>query len=143
MSEAQEEIVPSEDQGYRASGGGVRPSVRDRILNRRPYKSEPVTLEDDVVVEIRSMTLGERQDMFEEITDDKGVFHSQQISPQMALRCAYDPETGERVFTDDDIDNVRNVDAGYLQPIIDKANELSGNSKKGAEAAREDEAKKS
>lgn len=143
MSETQAEAVTSEDAGYRAPGGGVRLSVRERILARRPFKSETVTLEDDTVVEVRSMTLGERQDMFEEITDKDGVFHAQQMSPQMALRCAYDPETGERVFSDDDIDNIRNVDAGYIQPIIDKANVLSGNKKEGTEAAREDEAKKS
>lgn len=135
----QVDLVPSETDGYRAPGGGIRPSVRDRMAARRPYRSEQVTLDDGTEVEVRTITLGERAEMIAELSDDDGKFDNRRMQAMSVLHQSYDPETGERVFAEDDIDLIQNMDASYLQPIIDAANNMA----KSGKEAQEDEAKKS
>jgi hypothetical protein len=136
----QVDLVPSETEGYRAPGGGIRSSVRDRMAARRPYRSEPVTLDDGTEVEVRTISLGERAEMVAELSDkETGEFDNQRMQAMSVLHQSYDPETGERVFADDDIDFIQSMDASYLQPIIDAANKLATGNKEAQEA----EAKKS
>lgn len=135
-------LVPSEDQGYLDKGGKPRLSVRERMARRRQYDTEMVTLDDGTEVEVRSMLLGERSDMFAELTDEDGKYHGELLQAKYVLLCAYDPDTGEKVFGEDDMEFVRTRSSGYMQPIITAAAKLSGLEKK-AEETREDEAKKS
>jgi hypothetical protein len=136
--------VPSETGGYLAPGGKVRRSIRDRIAAARPYVSERVEVEEwDAVIEVRSLTLGERQAMFVELSDpETGELDKSLLEAGYIRACAYDPETGERVFADDDLDFIQNLAAGTADKVGQAAMKLSGNVEKKPEEAAEAEAKK-
>ncbi len=131
--------VPSEDQGFRAPGGGTRDDVRARIKARRPFTAESVTLDDGSEIEVRSMTLGERAAMFDQLTDDEGNFDRKRMQAAYVLHCSF--VGGEKLFADDELDYIQGLDSGYIAPVVDAAQKISGNAKK-AEEVREDEAKK-
>jgi hypothetical protein len=137
----QAHTVPAETAGYQAPGGGVRRSIRDRIASVRPYKSEIVNVPewDGVDIEVRSVTLGERQEIMAEIMDEEGNAPVARIMSQFIIACSFDPETGEKVFSHDDEEFVNSRAAGPADKIGTAAMKLSGMGK----AMEDEEAKKS
>lgn len=137
--------VPSETQGYLAPGGQPRESTRERMLRRRGYRKELVELDEEdgtkTPVEVRSLTLGERADMYSKMVID-GEYHGELASTYAIIYMSYDPDTGEKLFALDDIENVSGLDSSYIEPVVKATNTLQGNGKP-AEEVREDEAKKS
>lgn len=133
--------VPAETQGYQAPGAQVRRSIRDRIAAVRPYKSEIVNVPewDGVDIEVRSITLGERTHIMETLMDDEGNASMPTIMTHFILACAYDPETGDKVFAHDDLEFVNSRAAGPSDLLGQAALRLSGMGKK----AEDEEAKKS
>jgi hypothetical protein len=148
VAEAPEQVtqVASETAGYLAPGGSPRLSTRDRILRRRGYKTEHAELEEEdgtiTPVEVRSLTLGERAEMYSHLIDDEGKYHGEMAGAYAVLYMAHDPETGERLFAPDDIDNISNLDSAYIEPVVKATNKITGGGKT-ADENREDEAKKS
>lgn len=133
--------VPAETQGYQAPGAQVRRSIRDRIASVRPYKSEIVNVPewDGVDIEVRSVTLGERQAIMAEIMDEEGNAPVARIMSQFIIACSFDPETGDKVFSHDDEEFVNTRAAGPADKIGTAAMQLSGMGKQVEDA----EAKKS
>jgi hypothetical protein len=120
--------VAAETEGFKAPGGGLRQSIRDRIVAARPYSSENLYIEAwDVTVEVRSLTLGVRNDMMTSvINEETGKAETERLYPELIIRSTYDPETGERVFSDDDQATLNGVDAGAADKIAKVALRLSG-----------------
>jgi len=145
VSETPEQLtsVPSETAGYLAPGGNLRRSIRDRIAAARPFVSELVPVEEwDATIEVRSLTLGERQAMMVELVDDDGNLDKEVLEAAYIRACAYDPETGERVFGDDDLDFIQSRAAGSMDKVGNVAMRLSGNAAAKPAEAAEGEAKK-
>lgn len=135
--------VPSETAGYLAPGGKLRTSIRDRIAAARPFVSELVPVEEwDSTIEIRSLSLGERQAMMVQLVDDEGNLDKEVLEAAYIQACSWDPETGKRVFADDDLDFIQSRPAGSMDKLGNVAMRLSGNAAKPAAEAQEDEAKK-
>lgn len=129
-----------ETDGYKAPGGSLRLSIRDRIAAVAPYSSKLVPVEEwGIEAEIRSLSLGERNEMLNKAAGDDGDADIRSIYPEMVVRCTFDPETGERVFGDDDIAFINSRPANLVDKLAVPAMELSGM----ADDAVEDEAKKS
>jgi hypothetical protein len=140
----QHTIVPSETGGYLAPGGNVRRSIRDRIKAARPYVSEQVEVPEwEATVEVRSMSLGERQQMFVDLSDpETGDLDKSLLEAGYIRACTFDPETGERVFQDDDLDLIQSLAAGTADRVGQVAMKLSGNADKDTKDGQEAEAKK-
>jgi hypothetical protein len=138
---AQAAVPAGEAGGYKAPGGQPRRSIRDRIASVRPYKSEIVNVPewDGVDIEVRSVTLGERQEIMAEIMDEEGNAPVARIMTQFIIACSFDPETGEKVFSHDDEEFVNSRNAGPADKIGTAAMKLSGMGKQ----VEEEEAKKS
>jgi hypothetical protein len=134
-------VVPSEMGGYKAPGGGARLSIRDRAVAARPYKAETVDVPEwDAVIEVRSLPLGERNEMMGEVVDEetgKGDFKA--MFPALLIRACYDPETGERVFAEDDAATINGFDSQVVDRVAEVALKLSGL----AEKSKDDAAGKS
>lgn len=124
---AQVAPVASEAAGYLAPGGGVRQSIRDRIAAARPYVAETVEVPEwDSTIEVRSISLGERQAVMADIMGEDGTVNTQEIEAQFILACSYDPETGEKVFSHDDLAFIQSRAAGPADRVGKAAMRLSG-----------------
>lgn len=124
------QVVPvaGETGGYKAEGGGVRESIRDRIQKARPYTKELVEVAEwDVAIEVRSISLGLRNEMMLSVIDeDTKQADIRKLYPEMIIACSYDPETGDKVFASDDAAFLNGLDAGILDKIAKPALKLSG-----------------
>lgn len=137
---APEQVTPvlAETAGYLAPGATVRPSIRDRIAAARPYVSETIEVPEwDATIEVRSISLGERQAVMADIMTEDGTVNTQEIEANFILACSYDPETGEKVFAHDDLEFIQSRAAGPADRVGKAAMRLSGM------GATEDAAKKS
>lgn len=119
--------VPAETAGYQGAGGTVRQSIRDRIAAVRPYVSETVDVPEwDSKIEVRSISLGERQAIMAGIMDEDGTVRTADIEASFILAAAFDPETGEKVFGPDDLEFVQTRAAGPADRVGKVAMRLSG-----------------
>lgn len=142
-SPAQVAPVAGETEGYKAPGGALRPSMRERLALRRPYTSEPVYVPSwDETVEVRSISLGLRNEMMDRVMDpETKEANVKLLYPELLIRTAYDPETGERIFADDDLAFINGQDAGAADTVAKVAMRLSGmvEGDKDAEAGKSSE----
>lgn len=124
----QHQPVPGETAGYLAPGGALRGSLRDRIAARRPYTSQLVTVEAwGETVEVRSLPLGVRNDMMLRVMDPETKEPNVQLLfPELIIAASHDPETGEKVFSDDDLAFINGLDAGAADEVAKVAMDLSG-----------------
>jgi hypothetical protein len=120
--------VPGETEGYKAPGGTVRPSMRDRIAAKRPYSVEKIYVKSwDEWVEVRSISLGVRNDMMERVMDpETKEANVKLLIPELLIQTAYDPETGTRVFADDDLAFLNGQDSNAADEVAAVAMRLSG-----------------
>jgi hypothetical protein len=78
-------------------------SLRDKILNADDIESELVEVPTwGVTVEVRSMDARSRTRLIKMASDDQGMVDMEVIYPEMVIMCSHDPETGERIFGDED-----------------------------------------
>ena len=125
---AEAEPIAPETDGYKAPGGGLRESIRDRIAKRRPYASREVYVPSwEETIEVRSISLGLRNDMLTSVMDEETKEADiKKLYPELIIRTAYDPQTGERVFSNDDLAFINGLDAGSADLLAKPALELSG-----------------
>lgn len=127
-----------ETQGYQGPGGTLRLSIRDRIAAIAPYSKEIVTVEEwgGVQIEVRSLSLGARNDMLARAAESEGGDADLRvIYPEMVLLCCYDPATGERVFADDDLEFINSRPANIVDKLAHPAMRLSGMSESAVDEA--------
>ncbi|WP_411721495.1 hypothetical protein [Mycetocola sp.] len=127
-AQTQTHPTPGETDGHRAAGGALRPSIRDRIAAARPYASEVVDFPLwDVKIEVRSISLGLRNEMLASVIDpETKEADVKRLYPELIIRTSFDPETGERVFSDDDLAFINGLDAGSGDKLAKPALKLSG-----------------
>ena len=93
--------VPTVDGELRLEVRGLSSGARGRLLNEVMIESEDGSGED------RSIDLGK-------------------LYPMLVIECAFDAETGERIFRSADFDTVSELSATMLDPIAALASRLSG-----------------
>lgn len=119
--------VPAETAGYLAPGGTTRLSIRDRIAAARPYIAETVEVPEwESTIEVRSISLGERQAIMADLMGEDGTVNTQEIEANFILSASYDPETGEKVFSHDDLPFIQSRAAGPADRVGKAAMRLSG-----------------
>ncbi len=102
-------------------------TLRDKILSAKDIESKIIKIEEwGADIEIRSMTAGERARLLDAAIDAKGKVSMSVLYPGVVLACAYDPETGEKVFTPEDRELLDAKSAAAVEKIAKVALELSG-----------------
>jgi hypothetical protein len=114
-------------------------SLREKILSAPDIESEEVEVPEwDVTVEVRGMTAADRAVVFDAALANGGDIRASNLFADAVLLCAYDPESGERVFTEEDRVALMEKSPVALDRIAKVALRLSG-----MDAAAADDAGKS
>lgn len=81
-------------------------SIKDKIKQARDAEAEQYAIPEwDVTVEIRSMSARQRANMNNVIEDDGTAAQKQELMwGYLLCACVFDPETGDSVFTEDDME---------------------------------------
>ena len=105
-------------------------SIRDRILDADDLDTQSVHVPEwDVTLELRSPSGAERAAMMRLTVDDDGERKLDDWSllwPIAIAVCAFDPESGERVFQLDEVEALQAKNANVLQRLGDLCLALAG-----------------
>lgn len=104
-------------------------SLRDKILKiSNDTPSEIVEIPEwDVKVLVRGMTLGAKDDFLAAIVDSTSKSANvKNFTSGVLVACSYDPESGERLFSESDIPALKERSAVAIQRIVDVGVRLSG-----------------
>ena len=97
---------------------------------RRKTVQIAVPGEDPIPVEVRTPTIGESAAFQSAVNSDEG---QARILAQILVRCSFDPETGERLFTEADIDTILQCPTdGWVTPLVEEITGLLGTAEKAA-----------
>jgi hypothetical protein len=114
-------------------------SIRDQIINADDIEHEIIEVPVwGVSIEVRSMTGRARTRLIKTATDNDGQLDMETLYPDMVILCAFDPETGEQIFTQDDRDLLLSKSAGPLELIALAAMRISGMTPDAIEVAGKD-----
>lgn len=101
-------------------------SLRDRILAADDMPFEDVELPEwGETVRVRGLSARERDTFEDEVLDDEGVADVENIRARLLVRACLDPETGKRVFKDEDADALGDKSAKPMQRLFSVARRLS------------------
>jgi hypothetical protein len=103
-------------------------SLRDRILASDDIGKQIIIVPhwDDVELEIRTMTAAERATMLNSAIGPDGEMDLQELYPRILIGTIFDPETGDAVFTHDDVNALKNKSASAVEFVAQKSMALSG-----------------
>jgi hypothetical protein len=79
----------------------------------------------DVTVEIRSMSVAEKFGLFGD-DDEITLARTGQMMPDVILLTCFDPETGDKLFTDEDREWLADAPAGPIETVAMAGLSLSG-----------------
>lgn len=122
-------------------------NLKTKILAAKDRKSDTMVISEwDVIVEVRGMSGATRAKFIEtayaggaagEGADEKAnVKVLMPLVPEFVVDGVYDPATGEKVFTKEDIEAIQEKDGEILQRIAMKVIALSGLGAKAVEEAQ-------
>lgn len=102
-------------------------NLRERIFAAKDIESRMVSVPEwDAVVELRTPTVLRRGEMIAEFMRDDGKIDYVRMYPALVVATAYDPETGEQLFTLEDISALSEKSAKALERLGEVAVELAG-----------------
>ena len=103
-------------------------SIRDRIAAVQDSSAERITIPewDNVELEVRSITVKQHADLLASMSADGDSVDMAVMIPRLIIVSVYDPENGERVFTDDDADLLAGLSAGVVERLGFAAIRVSG-----------------
>jgi len=103
-------------------------SLHDHIMGYDDITSDTVTVPQwgDVVVEVRSISLDERNIIVKQSRNKKGDTDLGKYYPRLVVATCFDPETGERLFTMQDIPGLERKSSAALDRITKLAAKLAG-----------------
>jgi hypothetical protein len=102
-------------------------SLRDRILSADDIGRKIVHVEEwEVDVEVRTMTAGKRAEMMRAAVGSDGNIDPTMLWPMVIIATAYDPETGDALFTSTDMEVLKNKSAGAIEFLGGEAMAMSG-----------------
>ena len=102
-------------------------SIRDRILQSKDIQSNKLTVEQwGVELDIRTMTAIERSRLVATCSKPDGSVDMEKMYPLLLIAAVYDPETGEKVFSADDMEALQEKSASAIELVAQKVMEVSG-----------------
>ncbi len=113
-------------------------NLRERIRASQP-QVETLDVEGwNETVELRPMTVGQKYGLFGDSADDLKPEQLATMLPQVIVLTAHDPETGDPVFTDADLDWLAEQPAGPVETVAMAGLAISGLDEKAVDAAKKD-----
>lgn len=110
-----------------ATRGKKSGSLRDRIRVKKDDAKELVFVPMwDETIEVRSMTGRERASVLKKYVSPEGDFDFEALYPELVIATSFDPESGQRVFEDDDAEWLNDKSSGALELLGAAAFRLSG-----------------
>lgn len=114
-------------------------SIRDSILTTVDIQSKLVEVPEwGVTLEVRGMTAGDRMALTELAMGEGGTVRLSVLYPWLVVSSTFDPETGERVFSDEDVEAVKTKAGSAVERLATAAMELSGMTEAARNALGED-----
>ncbi len=107
-------------------------SLRESLLAVRPSEIVEVA---GLKVEVRSLSLGERNTLAESCAKPDGSMDPQRFGSALIAATAFDPITGERLFGDDS-DAVNSCALAVTEALMDAAMRVSGLAKGAVDAGK-------
>jgi hypothetical protein len=103
-------------------------SLRDQIMKAKDISGEKLEIKEwGVTVEVRTMTARERARIMENAVDpNTGKASIGVMYPEIAIACVHDPETGEKIFTEQDKELLLDKSGAALEKIAQLAMQISG-----------------
>lgn len=102
-------------------------SLRDRILAADDISRESLEVPQwGVTLEIRTMTAVQRSGMLKASALEGGGVDIDRLYPMLIVACAFDPETGEPVFTSSDIGALQEKSSAAVELVAQHAMKMSG-----------------
>lgn len=102
-------------------------SLRDRILSSKDIKSSVVHVEAwDTDLDIRTLTALERSRLISQCTKSDGNIDLEKMYPLLIIAGVYDPESGEKVFTAEDITLLQDKSAQAIEFVAQEVMRVSG-----------------
>lgn len=114
--------------------------LRDKILAAEDIESEVVPVPQwDAKIEVRALDGRARARFFTQyINPETGDMDYERMYPSLLIQTCFDPETGEKVFTDDDHDALNAKSGAALETVAKVALRLSGLGKDAVKEAGKD-----
>lgn len=108
--------------------------IREAMIKSGAVPRESLTVPmsgEAVTLEIRGLSAGARGRLLNEVMVDSEDGNDRRIDlgklyPLLVLECAFDEESGERIFSVGDFETVSELSASVLDPIAIVASRLSG-----------------
>lgn len=101
-------------------------SIRDLILNSNDIPRELVKVKEwNIEVEVRGMTGAERTRILDLAQGDGGM-NLQMVYPEIVISTAFDPESGEQIFSPADRTALLSKSANALDTLATVGMRLSG-----------------
>ena len=102
--------------------------LRDKILQFDDIEVETVTVPEwgGVTVELRTPTVQARGELISQFMKDTGKIDYVRMYPALVVATSYDPETGEQLFTNDDVDALTLKSSKAMERLGEVAIKLSG-----------------
>lgn len=112
--------------------------LRDQIFASKDLDSEIVEVPEwGLKLEVRSMSAGERSRSMRNWLDDDQKVDLEKFYPAIIAASVFDPESGERVFEQDDAEKLNEKSSRVIERLAMVALRLSGMSPEGIDAAGE------
>lgn len=102
-------------------------SLRDQIIQADDRPVELVDVPEwGVKLEIRGLMSGERTALLKAAAGPDGQTQLADILSQLVVLCAYEPDTGERVFAPEDVAILERKSGAVVEQVAQVAARLSG-----------------
>jgi len=107
-------------------------NIRDTILAADDIGTDVVTVPEwGVAVQVRGLTLGQRNDALTASRNEDGVLDISRYYARIIIATVSDPATGEAVFSEDDVPLILEKSSAPADMLAKKALTLSGMTAKG------------
>ena len=101
--------------------------LKEKIKAAQDLKVKKIDIPEwGVTVEVRTMKAIDRARIIKACMDDKGKVIGEKFQAGLVIASCFDPNTGEKVFMDDDYDFIMGRSAGVIEYIASTAMEISG-----------------
>lgn len=104
----------------------MSPELREKILGTDWLPSEIIDIPEwDVKILMRGLTLERKRDLLRSVNEEDSK-STDRFLPAFIIACAYDSETKELIFGEEDIDALGSLSAQILEKLGQRALALSG-----------------
>lgn len=100
--------------------------LREKILSVKAKEEVVNVSEWGVDVKIKEMTAKDKYDIINRVSDLKTKkVDVARMTIEFVIACTYDPESGDKVFDDEDFDSLGNMPSGGIDKIFKEVSKIN------------------